>query len=354
MLATTGILSGAAAYFAVRDVRLRDVGHALASSSYGWLVPAAAAFVLGNVFRVVRWRLLFAPERRPGARPAAEAFLVGQLFNIVLPARAGEVTRIVALNARTRGSRAEAAATILLERVYDVLGLLLLLFVVLPWLPGVSWLREAVYLAVALTAAVVALAVVVAIWADRPLRLLVGPLARLPFWKEERVESAVANLTHGLAAARTVRLAVGALVWTVAAWLAIGLSCWLAMLAFDLGLSPLAGVFVVATVGLSMILPSAPAALGVFEAAVVATLAAYGTGRATALSYALVLHALHVLPLVAAGMGVLHARGLSFWRGRPDAVLARRASEGPGSSSYSGSSSEKWRIFSRPQKTRPR
>ena len=51
-------------------------------------------------------------------------------------------------------------------------------------------------------------------------------------------------------------------------------------------------------IGLSMILPSSPAALGVFEGATIVCLGAYGTGDSRALSYALVLHALNFLPFL--------------------------------------------------------
>jgi hypothetical protein len=51
----------------------------------------------------------------------------------------------------------------------------------------------------------------------------------------------------------------------------LALSTWVLMLGFDLGLSPLAGGLVIVAVGLSMILPSSPAAVGVFEAAPVGT-----------------------------------------------------------------------------------
>jgi len=98
--------------------------------------------------------------------------------------------------------------------------------------------------------------------------------------------------------------------WTL--WLVLMVSFWLVMLAFDLKLSMLAGLFVVIAVGLSMILPSSPAALGVFEGATVVALGAYGIGDSRALSYALVLHALNVLPFIVIGIaafGIPRSRG---------------------------------------------
>ena len=47
-------------------------------------------------------------------------------------------------------SLAESTATIVVERVFDVLSLLLLLLVTAPWLPHVAWLRTAAALGVAL------------------------------------------------------------------------------------------------------------------------------------------------------------------------------------------------------------
>src|SRR5437763_10736467 len=113
--------------------------------------------------------------------------LIGQPLNNGLAAPGGEAARIVALNQRERTSRAEIAGTIVIERAYDVLSLLVLLFVLLPWLPHVSWLRAAAILGVVLSALLVAAFLVIAVWGERPLRFVLRPLARLlPFVSDER------------------------------------------------------------------------------------------------------------------------------------------------------------------------
>jgi hypothetical protein len=89
---------------------------------------------------------------------------------------------------------------------------------------------------------------------------------------------------------------------------------WFVLEAFGLGLSPLAGVLVAIAVNLGMILPSSPAAVGVFEAAVLVALDAYGVPKEQALSCALVAHALNVVPFLVAGPLVLHAHAVSLRR----------------------------------------
>src|SRR5687767_11991563 len=117
---------------------------------YGWLIPAFAAICAGALIRALRWQRVFAPGRRPPLREVLSAMIIGLFFNSVLPARAGEPARVVALSRRAGTSLAETAATAVTERLYDLLALLLLLFAFVPLLPPLAWLRAAGYVALAL------------------------------------------------------------------------------------------------------------------------------------------------------------------------------------------------------------
>ena len=71
-----------------------------------------------------------------------------------------------------------------------------------------------------------------------------------------------------------------------------------------------AGVLILVTTTLSLVIPSAPGGLGVFEAGGVVALRAFGVDDSTALSATVVLHALNVFPYVVAGSVVLHRHAL--------------------------------------------
>jgi glycosyltransferase 2 family protein len=296
------------AYLAVRDVQLGDVWDGLRSSNYLWLVPAVAMLAVTALIKAIRWRYLFAPETRPPTEPVVTSVLVGYFFNSILPLRAGEVARVVALRRRAGTSIAESSATIIIERAYDVLILLVLLFVTAPWLPEVTWIDTAAALAIALSATVVVAMIVLAVWGLRPLHFVLRPLARLPHLSTERVERLGASLGQGLAALQRPSLVLAAIGFTTLGWLAWAASTWLLMIGFHLDVSFLAALLVVVATSLAMILPSAPSALGVFEAAVLVALGAYGISDADALSFALVLHALNIVPWLVAGVVLL--RGL--------------------------------------------
>jgi glycosyltransferase 2 family protein len=308
------VVSAVFMYLAVRGVDWADVGDALKGSNYWWIVPALAALAAGVAVRAVRWQFLFTRARRPAFEAALNALVVGIFVNTILPARAGEAARIVMLNQQQQTSRVEALGTVVLERALDILCLLLLLFAVSPWLPPVSWLQPAVAIAAGLAILLGSLAWMLARYGDRPIRAALRPLARFRLVGEKRLELAGANFAMGFAALRDWGLLVGGLALTMLSWLCLGLSMWFVLQAFDLGLSPLAGVLVAIAVNIGMILPSSPAGVGVFEAAVVVALDAYGVPKEQALSCALVAHALNIVPFLVAGPLVLHAHAVSLRR----------------------------------------
>lgn len=292
-------------YLAVRNTHFDDVWDGLRTSNYWWLVPAFVTLALGLYLKAVRWRFMFSRETRPAAGPLTKALLVGYFFNAILPARAGEAARVLVLNQRAGTSRAEAGTTVVVERAYDVLSLLILLFVLVPWLPRVTWLHAAVLLALVLVGGLAIAVAVLALFGLRPVHFVLRPLLRLPFVTSETLDHVGESLGRGLAGLRHPRLMLGALFWTTAAWIAIAVSTWFVMKGFHLGLSLVAAILVVIATNLAQILPSSPSALGVFEAATVVALGAYGTADSDALSYALVLHALSTVPFIVVGLFLL-------------------------------------------------
>ncbi len=281
-------VSAAFAYLAIRGVRLREVWEGLRESDYWWTAPSVALLFVAQALRALRWQYLFAASTRPPYRPVLDATLLGQAFNNLLPARAGEAARVVALHRSARASRDETVATVLVERLFDVLALLALLFVLVPWLPHVTWLGTAAILGAALLVATAAAVVLLARFADRTFRRRI-----------------VESFVRGAASLRDWRLAALAVVLTTVSWLVLAASSWVLLYGFDLPHSPLAGMLVTIATGLSLVLPSSPGAVGVFEAAALVALAAYDVPRADALPYALVLHAVNFFPYVGAGALVL-------------------------------------------------
>jgi len=306
LVAAGFIITVVAMYIALRGVDLDEAKDALANSNLLWLLPSGALLAVGLGLRALRWWSLFHADHRPPLRAVARAMFIGLFFNNILPARAGEVARVITLHRRTGTPRAETLGTVVVERLFDVLALLFLLFASYPLLPEIGWLRNAALFGAAVVVGASVLVYLVVRYDERAVRVLLSPLRHLPIaGVSERLEHAAANVTRGLVALRNPRVALEAMALTIASWSVFALSCWVLLEAFSLDLPVVAGLLVLVTINLSMILPSGPAALGVFEAATVLALQAFDVTRSEALSYALVLHVLNFVPFLVVGAALL-------------------------------------------------
>lgn len=306
MTVATVLVTVAFSYYALRGIDYSEAWKALRSSEFWWLIPALIAFGLGNVARALRWRSLFPPARRPPATTTTNAMMIGYFYNSILPLRAGEPARVLVLTQRSSSPPVEITGTVVLERVFDVVAILIIFFVAEPWLPQVSWFGAAAAIAGVLAVAITATAIVLVIFEDRAVRPLLRPLRRFSHFSGERFEHAAHELVHGLSGLHNRRVALEALVWTILAWMLSTLCAYFVILACHIPVPFAAAVLVQVAVGLGMILPSPPAAVGVFEGAVLIALQAFGISRQQALPYAVLLHLVNFVPFVLVGALLMH------------------------------------------------
>ena len=116
-----------------------DFGEMLASLTHvHWLalLPSLLFFYLSMYLRAVRWAVFFRPHQWSGAR-LFRPVMIGFAFNCILPAHAGEAVRALYVGRREGIGTATAMATIVAERLFDVLSLLLCLGTALSFLPPI-------------------------------------------------------------------------------------------------------------------------------------------------------------------------------------------------------------------------
>jgi phosphatidylinositol alpha-mannosyltransferase len=125
---------------------------------------------------------------------------------------------------------------------------------------------------------------------------------------------AITQVRSGLQVFRRPRLGAWALVAQLSAWGIQWLSCYVLLAA--LGLDDRAGIGAAAAVlfavNVTAALPATPSNIGVFQAACVAVLSAYGVGKTDALAYGIILQAVEIATAVAMGMPALLREGMTW------------------------------------------
>lgn len=293
-------------WLAFRSVPLRDVGRAVAAAQAAWVAVGVLAILGATVFRAWRWKLLFPPAAgRPPFARLWTILLVGQTMNILVPARAGDLLRVVLVAETDARAKAETLATIALEKLFDTavfLGLAGLVSTLMV-LPGDLALARAglVWGSVGLIAA--ALVVVAAF---DPLARRAVRLAWLPSrWRDALVDQVLVPAGRGAWVLRRPPLVVTTLVLSLATWGASWFANYCCLVALRLESAALAALLVLVVLQLGTAVVTSPGGLGVFEYLCVVALAAFGVPRSDAAAYGVLLHGAAYLPPVALGAAVV-------------------------------------------------
>lgn len=286
------------------------------------LVVSFLAVVLTYVIRAWRWRYLLNPIGPTRFRTAFRTTVIGFAALGVLPARAGDVLRPYLL-ARQEGLSVSATiATILLERVLDLVAVLVLLAMYVWWIADPSTIPPALVRPIEISSAMAAAAAIglmVMMWvlATHPERiggvvLTVGRV--LPHALAERLSGLACTFSSGFAAARDPRGLAAAIAWSFPLWLALAAEVWLVTIAFDIRM-PFAGTFLLQALLVVGVAAPTPGAVGTYhEAYRIGATTFFGAAEDAAVAAALVTHAISYFPVVLTGALFMIQDGLSFGR----------------------------------------
>jgi glycosyltransferase 2 family protein len=320
---TVIVLALAAALVAVflRNVDLRHVAGEIVRARVSWLGVSFVTAILSLVIRALRWQYLLEPLGHASFANSFRATAVGFAASSILPARAGEVIRPYFLARHENMTATGAFATIILERVLDVLTVLVLLasFVFVfdrgvgaahpPAFAAMKWAG-----ATALGGSIVALAVMF---------VLAGDPGRIGRWMnrlEQAVPSTLAGLigrvaekfSRGLGVVRRPGRLFVALLWSFPLWLTIAAGLWAVSLAFRIDV-PFTGSFLlIALLVIGVAVPTPGAIGGFHEAYRVGATMFFGASDNAAVGAAIVAHLFSVGPALVFGLFFAAQVGLNF------------------------------------------
>jgi uncharacterized membrane protein YbhN (UPF0104 family) len=248
--------------------------------------PFAIALLLLLAMQLARawaWRdVLHAayPQTRIAFMPLAAACLAGAGINAIIPARAGDVTKVFLVKRQIPGSSYPAVtSSFLVQTIFDTtVGVLVLLYAIgqgllprpprLPDLPAFEisfWAGHPQVLAITVGALLLAIAIAIYLLAHRVRR----------FW--DRVKQGLVILTQPRRYLREVAA------WQGVGWLCRFWAFWFFLEAFGIGGSVSSVMLVMSVQAISTIVPFTPGGAGAQQALLVATLA--GPSHSAVLSF---------------------------------------------------------------------
>lgn len=316
LLLTAGLL-----VFFLRNADLAGVWAEVRHADGRLLTLALGLTLVTYALRSWRWQFLLKPIGATAFATAFRTTVIGFAASFLLPARAGEIIRPYLLARREGLSATACFATIVLERLLDLVTVLLLFSTLLLFFdPGLAAADPRTFAAVRLGAAGAAVAsvlglVVLAVLAGHPDRLSRGA-RRLERWLPGRLASALERLVtrfaEGVGVLRRPAELARALALSVPLWMSIAAGIWFTARAFHITF-PYTGSFLVMSLLVVGVAVPTPGAIGGFHAAFrIAVTAFYGVPEDRAVGAAIVLHAISFVPVTIMGIAFMAQEGLSL------------------------------------------
>ena len=281
-----------------RAIDVHELALQLRATHGGWLAASAVLGLVGLMARARRWALLFPPGEDPP--PLFPAMMIGYMANNVLPLRAGEVVRVVVAARRWRHGFWTIVATTVVERLLDSLVIVGILSVLVLVLPVPRYLVGGAVVLLVIDVVAIAALVAVTVW-PKACRALVARLSgRWPSAQRSMVRL-LDTFVRGLEGIRTVRRLPAIVIWTVVIWMFPVLAAWAGLRSVHLDVPFVASWTVLAFVGLSVSVPSAPGYVGVFHFAAAKAVELFGVSPSAGLGFALIFHASQIVPVTVVG-----------------------------------------------------
>ena len=287
---------------ALRGLDLRDFWTTVRHANYWWLIPGVAIYFVAVWARTWRWHYMLRHIRRVSLGRLFPIVVIGYMGNNVYPARAGELLRSYVLKRKEGVPVSASLATVVLERLFDGLVMLLFVFVTLPFapLPPAYATLVTIFSVIFFAALIVFLAL-----AARPARMsrvyawLVDRL--VPLRLRPRVHGLFERFIIGLQSLRSPRDLALIMLSSTLIWLTETTKYWFVMQAFPFHVDFTVLMLMTAVVNLFTTLPSTPGYVGTFDLPGISILTAYNVPHDIAVGYTLVLHVSLWLPITALG-----------------------------------------------------
>ncbi len=299
---------------ALRGLDLGKVWLDMQAANYWWILPGVVAYFIGVGARTWRWHYLLRSVKPIPLRTMWPIVVIGYMGNNIYPFRAGEVVRAYVLRKKTGVSMSASIATILVERIFDGLVMLLFVFIALPIMPGLpNWLRQTIIFAsVAFFGALIAFLVIAAL-PDTSRALyhwLITTFA--PHRLQEKLLVLADRFMEGLSSLNSLSNVLMIFATSMVVWLLETVKYWFVMHAFNFEVSFFVLMLMNGVVNLATTLPSAPGYIGTFDGPGIKILSLFGVNPTVAAAYTLVLHAALWLPITLLGFWYMAHESLGW------------------------------------------
>jgi uncharacterized protein (TIRG00374 family) len=315
------IVSAVFLYLALNKVNLGEMWGSLKGANYWYVIPYSAFIIFGMWVRAYRWRFMTDHIKKISLNSLFSSTMIGFMAINLLPARLGEVVRAYSLGAKENISKSATFATIILERIFDLIALLVLVWFTLVFFPTPDEVKKVGYLTLIIIAAILLLLYFLKTKTRPTLDILEKPFLFLKETWRNKAKELFEKFATGLTILVDFKTLWLVILISVLLWFATALSNYLIFLAFNIQLPIYASFILLIFVAFGISLPSSPGFIGTFQFACVLALKFFKIPESTAFSISVVLWVGNFLPVTLIGLYYLKKEHFSLKRVQTEELI---------------------------------
>jgi glycosyltransferase 2 family protein len=288
--------------FSLWHVDLAALGEVLAAADYRFAAPFLMTLGVFFWLKAWRWASILAPLGHYSVRQVTPAMMIGFAANNVLPAHLGEIVRSLWFARRYRLRVSAVLVSQVLERILDVVAILVLYLLAVPWIDNPPQaIRYSVWLVAVIAACVAAVIFVMLASPERMLRLWRVLSAGLPTALQSRGEVLLSDVLEALSSVHSPARLLGLCINSVVQWSLMGVCVWMSAAAMGIDIGPALTIVVLTATVVAVTLPNAPGYVGALQAAFVLALTPFGVSSESAFAASVFYLAGNWIPITLVG-----------------------------------------------------
>ena len=309
-------------FLLLRNIDWRDLWSAFAQFHTIWIIPALVIYLLGYVIRGFRWKILLSPIKKCHFKSLFPTLVIGFMANNLLPARAGEFVRAYLNGTKEKISRSSSLATIVLERIFDGLTMMIILWAALSFgnLPireesMPSGIQHAIQACPYVFGAAFLFVFLLLLFKKIAVGMINFFTDHAPVSLRKPLNKIAHTFFDGLNILKNAKESFLVLAASIAAWTCEFSSYYLLAIGMGIAPSPVSfwsAALLMAIANLAILIPNAPGGFGLFEFVGVALLVPFGIPKELALGYMLVVHFVVWIPVNLLGLYYMSREHLSL------------------------------------------
>jgi len=305
------IISFIFVYLSLRGINFSELKESLKSANYFYIFPGLFLVVLLLLVRSYRWGVMLGPLVKYNQRTLFVITAIGFMVVSLIPARIGEIARPFLVKQKSGVKMSSTLATVVVERIFDLLALMVLLFVVILVVPIPQALFNTGLTLLFISITAFLMLIFLAVKKDFSMSKAELVFNRLPQKPAGLLKKIFHAFVEGLQILPDIKKTLYIFFLSILVWTLNSATFFIVFYAFGFDLSFIDACAIMVIVAISVILP-APGFVGTFHYACILGLSYFGIAKTEAASYAVLLHFLQIAPLILLGFVFLPFQNLSL------------------------------------------